>query len=165
MIAPEPELPDPEITALQEQIEGLKTALEDAMKEAKKPAPESPAIPAAYQAELDRMNAAVIEMRENYDRQIASYRSHIEGLEQQFKDSRKLPARPVTLSDDKWLRAQQMTESDDTDRAARLAAPSMVFDSRASNKQKEQDEANEFTEEFFGQTFPENAIITPPPSQ
>lgn len=164
-IVREPEKPDPEMMLLREQVDALKKELKDAMAESKKTNDVEPQIPEAYQRELDRMNAAVIEMRENYDNQIASYRTYIEGLEQQFKDANRLPPRPVTLNDDKWLRAQQITESNDNGKAARLAAPSMVFDARSTKEQEEKEENIEAIEQMFGNSFPDNAEITPPPSQ
>jgi DNA repair ATPase RecN len=164
-IAPEPAKPDPEIAALKAQISNLKDELDDAMAETKKSSDAVPQIPEAYQAELDRLNSTMEEMRATYDAQIASYQQYIEGLEQQFKDSKKLPARPVTLSDSKWLRAQQITESNDTERAARLAAPSMVFDSRSTKEQEQKDEDIEAIERVFGTSFPDDAEITPPPAE
>lgn len=164
-IAPTPVKPDPEIAALKAQISALKEELQAAMAESKKSSDTPPQIPEAYQTELNRLTSTMEDIRTSYDAQIATYRTYIEGLEQQFKDAKKLPSRPVTLNDDKWLRAQQITESNNTERAARLAAPSMVFDARTTKEQQEKDEKIETIEQMFGTSFPEDAEITPPPSE
>ena len=132
------------------------------LKEAKAAATARPDLPQATKDELAAMRTEMDTMKSDFKAKVESYEGYIAQLKQQYEDANRLPPRPVSLQDSKWIRAQHITISDDTGEAARLAAPSMVFDGSKA-KLDEEEEDTQIIIEQFGRSFPENATLTPAP--
>jgi len=155
---PEIDAPDSEMLAVKDQLALVLKELE----EAKAAAEARPDLPQATRDELAAMRAQMDKMKSDFETKVESYEGYITQLKQEYENSNRLPPRPVSLQDSKWIRAQHITISDDTGEAARLAAPSMVFDGSKA-KLDEEDEDTQIIIEQFGRSFPENAILTPAP--
>lgn len=142
---------DPAFVAMREEMERLRQEIANRPREN---------MPAEYRAELEAMREDMQAAALASERERLTMKAYIETLEERLSKSERLPPRPVTLQDNKWLRAQQISAGDETGEAARIAAPSMVFD--RSKEGQEENEQNAIIEEF-GTGFPtsETVIIGP----
>lgn len=155
---PEPAVRESEMQAVKDELAKVLKELKDA----KAAAEAERDLPQTTKDELAAMRAQIDTMQSDFDAKVASYEGYIAQLKELYEDANRLPPRPVSLEDSKWIRAQQITSSADSGEAARLAAPSMVFDG-SQEKREEEEEDSAIIIEQFGQSFPENATLTPAP--
>lgn len=118
---------NPEIEALQRQI----SALEGLVREAS----QNRGLSDEAVAQMDELRAIIAEQ----EGRITEANEYIERLERAFTEGRNKPDRPLSLADDKFTRSQRLNSGENVEDAARIAAPSSVFD----ESEMEDEEARE----------------------